>query len=572
MTQAVDRADFDRRGFLIAVVVGTLLSLAMTGQVAGFRNNIFHLPILAGLPDLPQFAADPYVQSLRYYSSGFWQSLHGLAPGHSGLILIDIMALVSRTACIAAFLLCADAIGISRRGERLFFVTLLAFSSLANGYSSAGSHGLFINSFTHSELANASMLLSLWCAWRGRFFGAFAWNGVTFFLNAFMAVWMALPLLAVTLVLVRRGDVAPKALALRMVTGFGAFVLCASPALLGFMGNPELGRPMDHDFLAYLREYFPEHWLIDGSTPRSIAVLLLTATTGIVASWRLSQVDRRAALLIASLAGFIVDWLAGALVPLVAPIPMFINLQFLRGGGGIFLLSALALAALTVVAARDQGEGRRFWAPLLAIGGCTVRHVLPIALLAAVVMRRRLPSVVTRIRLDVAAAIALLLVWSALIVRQARENAVERADIAAWTAIGDWARTHSAPDDRFLIPIANIVFVDPPYTPAEPGQGAMVEGYEVFSTMSERSTFVDVRSGAAALWTPSYYLPWRRRVLAVMALANHDERLAFAVTHRLAYVVDRCGSPNALFEAGGRCVYRAVLPQRRQFAKPYRST
>ncbi|RVT94336.1 hypothetical protein [Sphingomonas crocodyli] len=572
MTKADGEGLSDRRGLLIAIAVGTLLSFAMTGQVAGFRNNIFHLPILAGLSDLPQFAGDPYVQSLRYYSSGFWQSLHGIAPGHAGLILIDMLAVVSRAACITAFLLCADAIGISERRERLLFVTLLAFSSVANGYSSAGSHGLFINSFTHSEFANASMLLSLWCAWRGRFFGAFAWNGVTFFLNAFMAVWMALPLLAVAAVLLKRGDVAPKVMALRMVTGFGAFLLIAAPALQGFLGNPELGRPMDHDFLAYLREYFPEHWLIDGSTPRSIAVLLLTAMTGLTAAWRLAQVDRRAGLLLAALAGFVVDWLAGAFVPLVAPMPMFINLQFLRGGGGIFLLAALALAALTVVVARDQGQGRRIWAPLLALGSCTVRHLLPIALLASLLFRVRLPATVVRLRLDIAMTIALLLVWSALIVRQARENAAERADIAAWTAIGDWARAHSAPNDRFLIPIANIVFVDPPYKPAEPGQGALVEGFEVFSTISERSTFVDVRSGAAALWTPSYYLPWRRRVLAVMSLANHDQRLAFAAMHGLAYVVDRCGSSDALFAAGGRCVYRAIPPQRRQFARPYRST
>ena len=76
---------------------------------------------------------------------------------------------------------------------------------MMNGFSAAGDGGLFINYFTHSELANATNLLAIWCAARGRFTEAFACNGVTFFLNAFMAVWNAVPLgLIAILLLVRR--------------------------------------------------------------------------------------------------------------------------------------------------------------------------------------------------------------------------------------------------------------------------------------------------------------------------------------------------------------------------------
>jgi hypothetical protein len=53
-------------------------------------------------------------------------------------------------------------------------------SSVTDGYSSAGVGGLFISYFTHSEVANATILLSIWCAARGRYTEALAFNGATF--------------------------------------------------------------------------------------------------------------------------------------------------------------------------------------------------------------------------------------------------------------------------------------------------------------------------------------------------------------------------------------------------------
>ena len=83
-------------GFLLAAAVGTLLSMARTGHVSGVGNNMFHLPLLAGLAGMPQFAHDPFIQTLPYYASGFWLALVGMAPGDGAFPLLLAMGFASR--------------------------------------------------------------------------------------------------------------------------------------------------------------------------------------------------------------------------------------------------------------------------------------------------------------------------------------------------------------------------------------------------------------------------------------------------------------------------------------------
>ena len=231
-------------GFLLAAAVGTLLSMARTGHVSGVGNNMFHLPLLAGLAGMPQFAHDPFIQTLPYYASGFWLALVGMAPGDGGFPLLLAMGFSSRFLAFVAFLACADAMGIRDLIGRLLFVVLIAFSSMMNGLSAAGEGGLFINYFTHSELANATNLLrAIWCAARGRFTEAFACNGVTFFLNAFMAVWNAVPLGLIAILLLMRREIGWRTLLWRSALGLIAFLILAAPVIHAITANPEFGRP-----------------------------------------------------------------------------------------------------------------------------------------------------------------------------------------------------------------------------------------------------------------------------------------------------------------------------------------
>lgn len=551
----VPKPAIERYSLPIAALIGTALSMALTGYVTGLWNNLFHLPILAGLANKPQFAADPFVRSLPHYASGFWLMLAGVAPGDKAGPLLLALAVASRLLTMVAFLACADAIGIRDLRGRLLFVVLIAFSSLANGYSAAGAGGLFISYFTHSELANATILLSMWCAARGRFTAAFALNGVTAFLNAFMAAWAAAPLALIAMLLLRRGEIDLPTLIRRMALGMLAFAVLAAPAIHSLLSNPELGRPTDFDFVRFIAEYFPDHFLVAGLAPKALVAFAVVALSSLAAAWALARIAPRADFVLAAVTGFVALWLIGAVLPLFTTSPVLLSLHLLRAGAGIHLFGALAMAALTVRWAQSAAEGdRRIWAPLLAIAMATTRYALPLAIFAPLAGRLRLPPRFARLRLDIVVAVLLVIVWSAQIVSQARFNAMFARNIAAWRDLGLWAKAHSTPDAMFLIPIANIR-VPPPYRQADPGQENLANGYEVFQSFAERRIWTDVRGGGAIMWAPSYHHIWYPRIRAVFALPDHAARMAYAQANRIDFVIDGCGAGRPLFAIGRRCVY-----------------
>lgn len=553
----MQRQAAERYGFPIAAAVGTALSLALTGYVTGLWNNLFHLPILAGLANLPQFARDPFIQSLPHYASGFWQMLAGIAPGDRAWPLLLALAIASRFLTMVAFLACADAIGISDFRGRLLFVVLVAFSSLANGYSAAGAGGLFISYFTHSELANAFILLSVWCAARGRFTAAFAFNGATAFLNIFMAAWAAAPLGLIAILLLARGEIDGRTVIRRMAVGLLPFLLLAAPAIQSILSNPEFGRPSDFDFVRFIAEYFPDHFLVAELGARTLIAFAVVTLASLAAAIALAQVERRAAFCLAALLGFLLLWLAGAALPLLTSSSVLLSLHLLRAGVGIHLFGALAMAALTVRWSQSAMESdRRIWVPLMALSMATTRYLLPFAILIVPLARRlHLPPHIARLRLDLAvAALLVFAIWPVQIARQAAFNAKVQGNIADWRVLGLWAKAHSAPDAMFLIPIGNIR-LPPPYPAKDRRQERLSSGYEVFQTFAERKIWADVRGGGAIMWTPSYHHVWYPRVIEVMALPNHVARMAYAQAHRIDFVIDGCGDDQPLVTIGKRCVY-----------------
>lgn len=544
------------RSFLAAAALGTALSMALTGYVTGLWNNLFHLPILAGLPGLPQFAHDPFIQSLPHYASGFWLMLAGIAPGDAAFPLLLGCAIGSRFLTMIGFLACADLIGIRDMRSRLPFAVLIAFSTMANGYAAAGAGGLFISYFTHSELANATILLTIWCAARGRFTAAFALNGVTVFLNAFMGVWTAVPLALIAILLLVRREIGWRTLLRRMALGLAAFLILAAPVIRSILSNPEFGRPVDFDFVRFLSEFFPDHFLVRDLPGRSLIALAIVTAAGTTAAVALAKLERRAAFCLAALAGFVLLWLAGTVLPLLTAMPALLSLHLLRASVGIHLFGALATAALTVRWAQGPDEGkRRFWAPLLALATDASRFLLPVAIVIVPLARHR---GIARLRLDILAPLLFLAIWPVQIVLQARTNAAMRGQVATWRALGLWAESHSAPDALFLVPVANVR--NPPPVPVpDRTQQPLSAGYEVFETFARRRIWVDAGSGGAVMWTPSYHHIWHRRLLEVLALRDHPARMAYAKAHGIGFVIDGCDGDGISARIDGRCVYR-VMP------------
>ena len=549
-----------RLQLLVLAAVAAAASLALSGYQFGIINNLFHLPIVAALYDEPQFSGDPFIQSLRHYASGVWMLLQGSARYVAPYWLFLGLDYLSRLLSFVGFLCCGGLLGISTGRQRVVFVVVLCFSSLLHGYSYPGNGGLFINYFSQSEMANGTILLAIYFAARGRLAAALALVGVTFFINAFMAVWTLPPLTLIVASLLRRGELRWRELVARGAVGLALAAVIASPVIWNIVANPEFGHASSVSFKTFLLAYYPDHILFMQASSRHMLALAIAVLYGFAC---LALLPERAGSLRAALLGSVLLYAVGIVLPFLTDRPLVLNLHLIRSSAVIHLLVAAASAALAARWVCDGDRNRsRVFGPLLVVADCTWRSVIPLGLVVVTVaegMRRRGWDG-RLIRLDVVAAVLLAVIWPRLALQDISTNHEISARVARWQAVGNWARTATPAAAAFLIPTELLPGESRPSAAADPSVLNPADGAEIFEFAAHRQVWVDVRRGAAVMWTPSYYDRWWQRTTEVLALPGLADRLGYARAHAIDYVVDSCRSgagQAAAFGADGLCVYPA---------------
>lgn len=517
------------------LAMGAALSWLATGFVFGISNNVFHLPIVAGLHALPQFADDAFVQSLRGFSSGLWMLLEGSDRVVATPVLFTALLAASKMLSLLGMCLIAQELGLAGWPQRCAFVALVAMAPLLVGTAYAGHGGLFIGYFSHSELANGFSLLMLWACMRRRFDQALAFLGLVFFLNAFMAVWHLLPLLW----LAWRAWRADPALPRRQAKGLALAALfaaaLAAPVLAravgaGLLGGGAAAMPA-FDHRAFLREIYPYHFLAQTFPPAQWLGLLTVAATALLA---LRAIGPRADPLRVALAAFGVVYGIGVVLPWFTASSTLLNLHLLRVSVELHFIAAIALACLVVQWASGGDAQRRWlWSPSLALCLLAARPMLVGALLLLPLAGRRAagagaPAPGWMKALGIALVVATAgLQWRAVSQTQ-QSSAALRASVADWCAIAAQVERSTPARALVMLPLDT-----ESWSPADAGSA-------VFESRSRRQVWVDHKRGAAVLWQPAYHARWKQRVDELAALHDWPQRLAYAAAHRIAVVVDRC--------------------------------
>ncbi len=541
---------FNALGLILAALAGTTLSLVLTGFVFGVSNNIFHLGIMAELYDLPQFHDDAFNQSLRHFASGFWLLFRGTANDLDPAITFAILHFASRFLCFIGFLLAASLLGITSLTERLIFSVLLAAATMMRGFSSAGDGGLFYNYFTHSEIANGLTLLVVYFCVRAQLHYAVAVNGLVFFINAFIAFWNMFPIVAF-LIYRLRAHLSSRKEFLRLSLGSLVFLLLAAPVLMMVLRNPDAIQGSETAYVDFLRYYYPQHFFWDANGLRANAALALITTLGFLSFQYSGDEGRKFQL---ALLSFCFVYVIGIIIPSLTDSRLLLNLHLLRSSTNIQLLATLGLICLaTRWLTSESATDRLLFGPVLATVMCLPKSFLPIALIGLIVRPFAGGLKFENFWIRRAAAAVVLLYtgfigWSAM-----AENRQLNAAIGEWRTVALWANVNTDVNAAFLLPV-----VDPndEKVNADPAKGA---GSETFEYYSKRSSWVDFKRGAAAMWSPSYLPEWRQRIAETTALHSVAAMRDYARRHDIQYIICDCtkADTDAVFRTQHLCVLAA---------------
>lgn len=555
---------------LVAILAaGSALSWLLTGHVFGRSNNVFQLPIVAGLPLRPGFENDAFVQTLPAFASGLWMLLAGSAaawPAPSsfavGLFASKLLTLFGLVVVARAI----DPVALRGRWRTLAFVGVVACTPLLQGTAYAGHGGLFVDYFSHSELANGVTLLMWWALLRQRPGLALALNGGVCFLNAFMAAWNMVPWLWLLWLQSRQPGWRWREQALPLAGGAAVALLLAAPVLWQVGGavltgatpgaayGVVQGATAAVDLGEFVRFYFPFHFL---AAEMPLAQWLGIVTVIGAALVGLRWLGTAAAGLRHLLLAYAAVYAAGVVLPYLSDSPSVIRLHLLRSSVFFHFIAAMALA----LALLQSGAVQALRRAALAVALLTARPALLVLLpwlLAPLIGRWRSADAATwRSRhaplLLAVAAVCLVVGWQVVTLpaRLQRNQALVESG-RDWVALAQQVGALTPVGASVLLPLST-----DDWQPVDAGSGA-------FEYASGRSVWVDHKRGAAVLWQPGFHALWRSRLDEAAALAGWPERLAYARNNGLAMVVGLCAElPAGLrpeVRAGRLCAVRPLAP------------
>lgn len=509
-----------------AVVAGT--SVALQGFQFGIDNNVFHIPIVLRWYDLPQFANDPLIQSLRRYATPVYPFLGLFADPENIRTIFFSAFFLTRMLTVFALFQVMRACGLKQ--PWLSAATAASvFISAIYGQSAIGRDELFVDVFTHTALAQAVALLGIAGLIQRKLGWAALAIGIAFDLNAMVGIWTAVPLGLTCIVhLVSR---APHCRASALQAA-GIFTLAAAPVAVWIM-TTQAGPMPNFDYRAFLVEYYPYHFFIGWAGWPQRLTFALQVISAIIAVLLLPRNRSGAAL---AVGGLTLVFCLGVAVGQFSHARLLLNLHLLRSDGMILWLAipVIVTAAFNAMAAAPR---------LPALGGAIAisgliandwRFVL--AGLLWLAAARALPqqeevqwSSRSRIRpLRYAASAALFVYVAANCATYAQQVSPPRRNeipsdqqlagdqpaAPQWRQVTEWAHTETAPNALFLVP---------------PKMD--------FIAAAGRRSWTGWKEGAAAMWDTGIYAGWRARTNAVRALHSTDAALAYACANRIDYIV-----------------------------------
>ncbi|RXK88713.1 hypothetical protein EST62_02350 [Chlorobaculum sp. 24CR] len=564
---------------LIPLVFGYVVSM-LVGFQFGIYNNIFHLPYILKLSELPEFRNDAFYATLNNFTSIVLPIMRAFTTEENVRQVFYFVSLASKIAGFAGLVYLSRAAGFRKPVELLLAMTVLALTPLLQGSSIIGDHDMFVPFFTQTELTWVFVFLSVGLLCKDRIALAYAMVGIAFSINAFVGIWL-LVMNTVALLLVKR-PLSVKA----FLKAAGGFLLFALPVALWiyFIVNGK-HQKVDFSYIDYIRTYCKVHFLLESVDRMLVLKHFMLVGSGLLASRHLPN----SRFWIAIQLGALLLLLVGIPLPYLVNNRFVFNLHLIRaaGLGQALATVVIVLAGVRLLLNKEELAMRTIGAVvLLSLALLPVRLIGMIVLLASMLLALPGDGVVTRfdrsgifrwvrawrrplafvclalcvlalfspippypfiliqagklaVILGVSALLAFgryrhvsvggpvaLLLLCFMVAMSCYKDIFEEKLYAnrkypvrrSWTEMVSWIRNSSL-HGPFLLPLDDIDHTD------------------YFQLQARRKVWVSWRQGGAVMWYPSFYRQWSTRFREVSALHTPKEMVAYAKAHGIRYLL-----------------------------------
>ncbi|MDM0045926.1 hypothetical protein QTH91_15665 [Variovorax dokdonensis] len=500
------------------------LTLWLTGFVYGSNLNLFNIPFVERFLEREEFAADAFVTSLDGFTSAVWPPMRWLALYVSAPTLFLLAHIATRFATVLALLL------LVRRFERepwamTASVLMVALAMILMEHSPVGIHQMFIDAFTHSMLTWPLIFLLLGTLPTSRFRLSAVILALLLDINAFVGLWM------LALAIALRGREFWLANRRVRVQSTVLFLLFALPVVAWILGSMvHTGVATSFSYRQYVREYFPQHFLIEAASTRS----LIREGLYLAAGWLAAGLIDHTAFWRRALACLAAIFLLGCVLPYLFDSRIVFNLHLLRVDGVLIAVSLIvqSLAFVRMIRTTSNWSYRLLLALVAASAfalplsiSLGLGALLILAFHAWVVQRhalqqlrpyaQRLPRIARAAPITAAllsCALVLLATWRAVAVLPAPKPPLG----ASWDQVAATIRQDGGPGP-YLVPLGD-------------------DG-DVFLLQAQRRPWVSWKEGAAVMWNPGFFAQWHARHSAVMQLKTPQALLGYAQANGIAQVV-----------------------------------
>ena len=286
---------------------------------------------------------------------------------------------------------------------------------------------------------------------------AFLFNGAVFLINAFFAIWNAIPLGLIILFLLFTRRITISKMLIEGAVGLLLFAALSYPVASNILANPELGMTPDFDITVFHIQNNPTHFLFSyASFNQKLAMLFVV----ILSMASFVTFGRSARPFLYAMSGYVVVYLIGIAAPYLTHNMTILNFHLLRVSTMFHLLAALGSASLIVRwLASEEYVFKKVLAPVQIALLCSERHLLllspfPIILSHFPTFMNCLSSwsAERRWRFDLAALIVVVVADAIWIGSTVVENVKDAKSLSEWSVLGHWARQKTRSDAVFLIP------------------------------------------------------------------------------------------------------------------------